>query len=165
MKKLVAAMLLLITSACTKDSISTEGIAPDKPVTTGTPVTLGNVTLVINGSLDIKTTGVNVASLGIINYRSSYELCGTAGTDLLWSVQLPFSDSSTYSPSILMNGDTLTAELAIDTTIRKSYDTISLVIYENNVSVQNQLYFSPFINNLNFVFHEGSKYKVTATVK
>ena len=156
---------MLITSACTKDSNSLEPVVDSKPAVPTKPVVLGNVTLVINGSLNIKTTGVNEASLGIINYRSSYELCGTAGTDLLWPVTLPLSDSSTYSPSILMDGDSLTVQLALDTTYNKSYDTISLVVFENNISVQNQLYFSPFINNLSFVFHEGSKYKVTATVK
>jgi len=165
MKKLIAAMLLLITSACSKDSNTLEPIVNSKPPLPSKPVTLSNVTLVINGTLDIQTTDVNEASLGIINYRSSYELCGTAGTNLLWPVVLPLSDSSNYSSSILMDGDSLTAQLSLDTTYRKSYDSISLVIYENNVSVQNQTYFSPFINSLNFVFHEGSKYRVTATVK
>jgi len=164
MKKLLA-VLLLLASACTKDSNSLEPIVDSKPAVPTKPVILGNATLVITGSLDIQTTGANEASLGIVNYRSSYELCGTAGSDLLWRVVLPFSDSSTYSPSILMDGDTLTAELSLDTTVRKTYNSITLNIFENNVSIQNETYFSPYINTLNFAFHEGSKYQVTATIK
>jgi hypothetical protein len=153
MKKLLPVFLLLLS--CSKDS-SYQANKPSTP--------LSNSLLVIKGTLELQTSDANIASLGIVNYRSSYELCGTSGSDLLWPVSLPLSDSSVYSSSILAEGDSLSAEVYLDTTFKKNY-YISMSITENTVLVNNQTVFSRWNLTRNFAFHTGSKYECTVTVK
>jgi hypothetical protein len=152
MKKLLPVFLLAV--ACSKDSSyqSTK------------PVTLSNSVLIVTGSLDLQTNDANVASLGIINYRSSYELCGTSGSDLLWPVTLPLADSAVYPPSILADGDSLSAEVYLDTTYKNAYN-ITLIVQENNIVVNNLTVFKKSSLARKFVFHNGSSYQFTATVQ
>jgi hypothetical protein len=152
MKKLLPVLILL--AACSKDA----------SYQNSKTATLSNSTLIVNGSLDLQTNNANIASLGIINYRSSYELCGTAGSDLLWPVVLPLSDSIVYPGSILTDGDSLSAEVYLDTTYKKSYN-ISLTVEENNVIVNNLQVFNKDSLTRKFVFHDGSRYVFTAIVQ
>lgn len=157
MKKILPIFFLF--AACNKE------ISKDyNAATTSNTNTLSASTLVVNGSLDLQTAGVNVASLGVVNYRSEDELCGTAGSDLLWPVNLPLADSSVYPLSALQDGDTLTASLYLDTTYSKKYN-ISITILENNILVNNQTVYHRGSFLRNFVFHNGSKYEVSATVQ
>jgi len=153
MKKLLPVFLLLFS--CSKDS-SYQSSKPSAP--------LSNSMLIVDGTLDLQTSDANVASLGIVNYRSSYELCGTSGTDLLWPVILPLSDSSVYPSSILIEGDSLSAEVYLDTTYKKNYN-ISMSITENAVLVNSQTVFSKWNLTRKFAFHSGSKYECTVTVQ
>jgi hypothetical protein len=145
--------LLILLAACNKESSFQS-----------TPVPLSNSTLVVNGSLDLQTNDANIASLGIINYRSSYQLCGTSGSDLLWPVVLPLSDSAVFPSSILAEGDSLSAEVYLDTTYKKNYN-ISMSITENAVLINSQIVFSKWNLTRNFAFHAGSKYECTVTVQ
>jgi len=151
MKKILP--LLFLFAACTKES----GYQ-------NKPVVLSNALLIVNGSLDLQTNNANIASLGIINYRSSYELCGTSGSDLLWPVVLTLADSSAYPSSILSEGDSLSAEVMLDTTYKKSYN-ISITIKENSVIVNNLSVFGTWSLTRKFVFHNASKYEFVATVQ
>lgn len=158
MKKVIPFLLLL--AACTKEnSFQTQTTTLSNGSTT-----LSNSTLIATGSLDLQTDNANIASLGIINYRSSYELCGTSGNDLFWPVVLPLADSAVFAPSILADGDSLTAEVDVDTTFKKNYN-ITLVVKENNVVVNNLSVFSKNFLSRNFAFHNGSTYQLTATVQ
>jgi len=145
--------LILLFAGCTKES----GYQSK-------PATLSNSILIVNGSLDLQTSNANIASLGIINYRASYELCGTSGSDLLWPIVLPLADSSSYPSSILSEGDSLSAEVMLDTTYKKSYN-ISITIKENNVIVNNLSVFGVWSLSRKFIFHNGSKYEFMATVQ
>lgn len=153
MKKLLPVFLLLFS--CSKDS-SYQSSKPSTP--------LSSSMLIVDGTLDLQTSNANIASLGIVNYRSSYELCGTSGSDLLWPVILPLSDSSVYSSSILEEGDSLSAEVYLDTTFKKNYN-ISMSITENTVLVNSQTVFSKWNLTRRFAFHSGSKYECTVTVQ
>jgi hypothetical protein len=152
MKKLLPMLLLL--ASCSKEDSSLQN----------RPVTLSNSTLVVSGSLDLQTSDANIASLGVINYRSSYELCGTSGSNLLWPVVLPLIDSIIYPSTILAEGDSLSAEIYLDTTYKKTYDSITLVVTENNIIVNNLSVFKKYSLTRKFVFHNGSKYQFSATV-
>jgi hypothetical protein len=158
MKKVLPFLLLL--AACSKDSSY-----QDKTTTlSNSPVTLANSTFIAIGSLDLQTDNANVASLGIINYRSSYELCGTSGNDLFWPVILPLADTAVFASSILAEGDSLSAEVDVDTTFKKSYN-ITLVVKENNIIVNNLSVFGKSFLERKFAFHNGSTYQFTATVQ
>ena len=158
MKKVLPFFLLLV--ACTKE----DSYQPQTTTLSNSPVTLSNSTLIATGSLDLQTINANVASLGIINYRSSYELCGTSGNDLFWPVTLPLADSAVFAPSILADGDSLSAVVDVDTTFKKSYN-ITLVVKENNIVINNLSVFSKSVLSRNFAFHNGSVYQFTATVQ
>lgn len=151
MKKTLAFLLFL--AACTKDS-SYQSM----------PTTLSNSVFVVSGSLDLQTNNANIASLGIINYRVSYELCGTSGSDLLWPIVLPLSDSAVFPTSILAEGDSLSAEVELDTTYKKLYN-ITMVVKENNVVINNLSVFNKWSLKRKFIFHNGSAYQFTATVQ
>lgn len=151
-KKLFPVFILLVS--CSKDA----------SFQNSRPVTLGNSTLLVNGSLDLQTTNANIASLGIINYRSLYELCGTSGDNLFWPVVLPLTDSAVFPPSILADGDSLSAEVELDTTFKKNYN-ITMIVKENNVIVNNLTVFSQSSLKRKFVFHNGSAYEFSATVQ
>ncbi len=158
MKKVLPFLLML--AACTKESS-----VQNQTTTLSNPSTaLSNATLTAYGTLDLQTDNANIASLGVINYRSSYELCGTSGNDLLWPVVLPLADSATFAPSILTDGDSLSAEVDIDTTFKKNY-TITLVVKENNVVVKNPTVLNQHFLDTKFAFHNGSRYDFTATVQ
>ena len=145
--------LIILFAACTKESNYQ-----------GKPSILANTILVVNGSLDLQTSNANIASLGIINYRASYELCGTSGSDLLWPIVLPLADSSSYPSSILSEGDSLSAEVMLDTTYKKSYN-ISMIVKENNVIINNLSVFGKWSLSRKFIFHSGSKYELMAIVQ
>ena len=125
---------------------------------------LSNSILVVKGVLDLQTRDANVASLGIINHRSSYQLCGTSGADLLWPVVLPLSDSSVFPSQILIEGDSLSVEVYLDTTFKKNYN-ITLVVKEDNVTVDSLSVPNKWELEGKFVFHSGSQYNVSATVQ
>jgi hypothetical protein len=144
---------LLFLAACTKNS-SYQSV----------PITLSNSVFVVNGSLDLQTYNANTASLGIINYRVSYELCGTSGSDLLWPVVLPLSDSAVFPTSLLAEGDSLSAEVELDTTYKKLYN-ITMTVKENNVLINNLSVFNKWSLKRKFIFHNGSVYQFTATVQ
>jgi hypothetical protein len=144
---------LLFLAACTKDSSYSREAT-----------TLSNSVFVVSGSLDLQTNDANIASLGIINYRVSYELCGTSGSDLLWPIVLPLSDSATFPTSILAEGDSLSAEVELDTTYKKLYN-ITMVVKENNVVINNLSVFNKWSLKRKFIFHNGSAYQFTATVQ
>jgi hypothetical protein len=145
--------LIILLAACTKES----GYQ-------GKPVALSNSILVVDGSLELQISNANIASLGIINYRASYELCGTSGSDLLWPISLPLADSSVYPSSILSEGDSLSAEVMLDTTYKKSYN-ISMIVKENNVIINTPSISGKWSLSRKFIFHNGSKYQLTATVQ
>ena len=151
MKKFLAIFILL--AACGKDSVYQHG-----------STILSNSTLVVNGSLDLQTKNANIASLGIVNYRSSYELCGTSGNDLLWPIVLPLSDSTVFPSSILSEGDSLSAEVDLDTTFKKVYN-ISMIVKENNIIINNLSVFNKWHLERKFVFHNGSNYQFSAIVQ
>jgi hypothetical protein len=151
MKKILPFVILF--AACTKESDYQSK-----------PATLSNSILVVDGSLDLQTSNANIASLSIINYRASYELCGTSGSDLLWPIILPLADSSVYPSSILSEGDSLSAEVMLDTTYKKSYN-ISMIVEENNVIINNLSVFDKWSLSRKFIFHNGSKYQLIATVQ
>jgi hypothetical protein len=146
--------ILILLASCGKDS----------SFQNSRPVTLANSTLLVNGSLDLQTDNANIASLGIINYRSSYELCGTSGDNLFWPVVLPLIDSAVFPASILADGDSLSAEVELDTTYKKYYN-ITMIVKENNIIVNNLSVFSQSSLKRKFVFHNGSSYDFSATVQ
>ncbi|HLK27517.1 MAG TPA: hypothetical protein VKT28_02975 [Puia sp.] len=151
MKKLFVLVLLFVS--CAKDS------SYQTPITTSLPTSL----LIAKGSLDIQTKNANVASLGIVNYRSSYELCGTSGEGLITPIILPLSDSSSFPSTILQEGDSLSAEVELDTTYKKNY-TINLIVKRDTTTIDNFSVVNGSVLRKKFVFYNGHSYQFLATV-
>lgn len=158
MKKVFPFLLLLV--ACNKEN----SLQNQTTTLSNSSTSLANSTLIATGSLDLQTDNANIASLGIVNYRSSYELCATSGNDLFWPVILPLADTAVFAPSILAEGDSLSAEVDIDTTFKKNYN-ITLVVKENNIVINNLSVFSKSFLERKFAFHNGSTYQLNATVQ
>lgn len=151
MKTFISLLSIIIMIACTKDSDLNK------------PTTLGSSTLIANGSLDLQTSSANIASLEIVNYRSSFELCGTSGENLIRPVILPLSDTAVYPANILMDSDSLSAEIYVDSTLQRNF-SISLKIIENldTISIANA---NGLSLKTKFRFNAGSSYKFLGDVK
>jgi hypothetical protein len=159
MKKLLAALLLL--ASCTKDSsLQDSGYQTSRSTVTS----LTSSVLVAKGSLDLQINDAGIASLGVVNYRSLYQLCGTSGEGLVTPIDLPLSDSSTFSTSILRDGDSLSVELYLDPYVVKNYN-LSVVVQENGVTVINDSLTNSLWLSGKFVFHNGSSYTILGNVQ
>jgi len=152
MKKILVGILLL--TSCVKNT-SFEPV----PVIASSPTS----TLIADGSLDIETNNANIASLGIVNYRSSYELCGTSGEGLITPIILPMQDSIVFPNSILRNGDSLAAIIQLDTTYVKTYN-IKLTINQNGTTIFSTNLIGVTGFSQNFQFNNGDRYEFLASV-
>jgi hypothetical protein len=152
MKKILVGIVLL--TSCVKNS----SFEP-APTIASSPTT----TLIASGSLDIQTDNANIASLGIVNYRSSYELCGTSGEGLITPIILPLQDSTVFPNSILRDGDSLSAIIQLDTTFIKSY-SIKLIINQNGSTIFSKVSTDVTGFSQNFLFSNGNRYEFLATV-
>jgi hypothetical protein len=150
MKRLLPVALLLLVS-CAKDSSYTAS-----PDTTSNSTSI----FIATGSLDIQVNNAGDASLGVVNYRSSYELCGTTAEGLFSHEILPLSDSATFPASILEDGDSLSAEVDMD----NNYN-ISLTIKQDTATIATSANSINGILRQKFLFQNGHKYQFIATVQ
>ena len=162
MKKLLAVLLLL--TSCVKESSYQRITSFSNPASASSPASVSTSTLIVSGSLDLQTKKAKIASLGIVNYRSSYELCGTSGNNLLWPIVLPLSDSAVFPNAILTDGDSLSAEVELDTTYKKNY-TINLIVKEDTITINTSTVANSWYLRKKFVFHNARRYKFLATVQ
>jgi hypothetical protein len=74
------------------------------------------------------------------------------------------ADSLTFPNAILQDGDSLSAEVEMDSLISKNY-TITLIIKEGATTVDSFSQPGIYILKRKFAFHNGSRYQVTATAQ